>query len=119
MTGAVGRAQNRPPVPPAPLAAADARDRFGLPLHWTLLTETPAQRTDREAAVRALVCDVFAVAARHFGEDDARKLFRDVSAGRKGAPRKPHNPGRDAELLALYDMGLAGGWNGPRNALPA
>jgi hypothetical protein len=57
----------------------------------------------RENDVRSLVQEAFATAKRHLGTPRARAIFKEVSAGRAGAPRGVRDLKRALELLLLYD----------------
>ena len=97
------RGRKLPAIPDA-RADANATDRFGLPLRWTLLSDSPA----RKEKLAALVAEVFATAVHHLGDEEARALFREVSKGNPGRRAGRQNADRDSAWLALYDARATG-----------
>lgn len=92
----------RPPVPPADLQA-----KLAEPLGWTLLTR-PVDESDRKVALERLASAVLGIAELHVDPRWARTLFDQLAAGPRGAPRRPHDPEKDARLLAFYDATAEG-----------
>jgi hypothetical protein len=95
------------------------QDRFGLPLHWTLLGETDAEWHAREMAVHDLIRDVFKAASHHLGEDAARQAFKDHSRRPQARPPKRFFDSEDLALLAEYDRRARGVSAQELKALPA
>jgi hypothetical protein len=101
------------------LPSGPNRDRFGLPMRWSLLTETKAERKDRIISVLMLLREVFAVAVRHMGDSDARHFWKDVAKGKPGRPKgRRKNPDIDAILLDAYDAAAATADEKTRKTLP-
>ena len=79
-----------------------AKDCFGLdPLPSPL--EPTEETYKRVATVKKCIEELFAAAANHLGEDEARHLFLAVSRRRKRGKGKTHAMDRDARLLAAHD----------------
>ena len=76
--------------------------KFGLPIVPSpfLSSKSATERSERLAAVKALVMDVFTLTKAHLGEEEARKLFAKMSHRRKG---RRAQDSVNAELLGFYD----------------
>ena len=61
----------------------DKVQKFGLPI-VPFLSEPASKRSERLAAVKALVVEVFTLTKAHLGDEEARKLFAKMSHRRKG-----------------------------------
>ena len=86
----------RPPLP--------TRDKFGLPLNWTLLTDTEEQRTERFVSVVMLLREVHDAAVYQLGTSLAKVAWKHATKGKPGRPKgRRKNPDQDAELLRNYD----------------
>ena len=95
-------------LPSLGLPSGPNRDRFGLPMYWSLLTELKEERKERVVSVLMLLREVFAVAVRHMGDSDARYFWKDVAKGKPGGPKgRRKNPDIDAILLDTYDAAAA------------
>lgn len=94
------------PAHPPPING-DEKDRFGLPLIWSLLGESEEEREARIAAAEQLIKDAFEAAARHFGHDEALRRFNEVA--KKPPLGKQPNKEVTGELLAHYDREITGG----------
>lgn len=84
--------------------ARRGNDRFGLPLTRSLLTDTP----EHEATVRSIVQDAFAAAVLYLGEEEARDLFKKVSAPKKKRRGKDGPREKSLDVLAIYDKRAVG-----------
>src|SRR6266545_2652004 len=83
-------------------------DIFGLH-HVTILgqaCETDAEKQKRKAIVEKGVLAAFKAAVHHLGEDEARKVFRQVLRRPKRGKGKMHAADRDARLLKEYDAAV-------------
>jgi hypothetical protein len=83
----------------------DELGKFGLPIPpFDPRSEPASERSERVAAVKALVLEVFNVTMVHLGEEEARRLFASVTHGKKGkrAARQVHS-----ELLKFYDAAVS------------
>jgi hypothetical protein len=75
--------------------------KFGLPIVPSpFLSESATERSERLAAVKALVVEVFTLTKAHLGDEEARKLFAKMSHRRKG---RRALDSVNAELLGFYD----------------
>jgi hypothetical protein len=63
--------------------------------------ETKTARRERIDAIEALVPHIFTIAAFHFGDVEARKLFNTAAKKKRGSARN------DAELLRMHDAEVA------------
>jgi hypothetical protein len=80
----------------------DEMDRFGLPLLWEGLLESPEKRKARIEAAKCLAKDAFETVARHLGHDEARHLFATIS--KKPPKGKQPKQNENKNLLELYDQ---------------
>ncbi len=81
------------------------RDRFGLPAP-TSTPESAQARSRRIATLRTVMADLFYAAVEQVGNDEAERLWNNVSRGtqrRRGRPTKEELSGWDALLLEMYD----------------
>jgi hypothetical protein len=62
----------------------------------------PSERETYRAELRRHVAAIFRRVKIEFGENEARRLFGNYAARRRGHPAGSRNPNRDAELLAFY-----------------
>jgi hypothetical protein len=98
-----------PPWPPirAPIHKEE-KDRFGLPVVWSLLGESDEERKARISAAKRLIKDAFErfeTAARHLGHDEARCLFAELS---KNSPKgKQADQDINRHLLDRYDRAVS------------
>jgi hypothetical protein len=83
-------------------------DIFGLH-HVTILgqaCESDADKQKRRATVEKGILAAFKAAVHHLGEDEARKVFRQVLRRPKRGKGKMHAADRDARLLKEYDAAV-------------
>ena len=92
-------------------AAAAAVDKFGLPTHWTFLSESEQECRDREATARNLLREVLEVAAQHLGCQQVSEEWsrfartKGLSPNSKGGrPTGPAAPDIDKSLLEEWDL---------------
>jgi hypothetical protein len=83
----------------------DELGKFGLPISpFDPTNEPESERSERIAAVKALVLEVFNLTKLHLGDEEARKLFAKTSDRRKGRRALDKV---NAELLKFYDHMVA------------
>jgi hypothetical protein len=79
----------------------DELGKFGLPIPpFDPMSEPESERSERIAAVKALVLEVFNLTKLHLGDEEARKLYAKTSHRRKGRRALDKV---NAELLRFYD----------------
>jgi hypothetical protein len=97
-------------IPPPPLDPKnkDEKDWLGLPAYWSLLGESDEERKARTLAVERVVKEAFTTVTNHLGNDDARRLFREVS-NKPSKQGKQEDKELNSEILKLYDSEVQAG----------
>jgi hypothetical protein len=79
--------------------------KFGLPISpFDPMSEPESERSERIAAVKALVLEVFTLTKVHLGEEEARKFFVKITHRKKG---KRAAEKVNSKLLEFYDAVVA------------
>jgi hypothetical protein len=96
------------PLYPLHLLVPSRPDIFGLRVLSFVASagENESERQKRVAKIEKVLKDTFRAAARHVGEEEARRLFERIIQKQKRGRGKALAPDRDSRLLAEYDAAV-------------
>jgi hypothetical protein len=91
-------------LPPAFGSPPEERDRFGLPMIWSLLDDDQ-QFNERITKTKVFVADAVEAVIRQVGREEARRMFLKVL--KRPSPGSQPNKRENARRLEMYDRQIA------------